>query len=159
VSAPVIRSKVGQVEADRLGAAQAGAVEHREQRELAPQVGDERGAVEDVGVGADETVGHRVLGVKQRGEDVVVRPVAVVAERELRVVGPDPLDPVAADEDDLAQPGGAERVERPVDDPPTADLGVALGCVVGQRPQPPPAPGPDNDRPDRALLAGQVCQP
>src|SRR5262249_46508950 len=70
----------------------------------------------------------------------------VVAEGELGVVGPDPLDPVAADEDDLVKAGLAQRRQRPVEDAPPADLGVALRRPLGQRHQPAPPAGPDDDR-------------
>ena len=51
------------------------------------QPADNVGGEQDVAVAADERLVHQVLGTEQRGQDVVVLPVGVVAKRELRIVG------------------------------------------------------------------------
>ena len=54
------------------------------------QPGDDVGREQDVAVAADERLVHQVVGAEQRRQDVVVLPVGVVAERELRIVLPSP---------------------------------------------------------------------
>ena len=50
------------------------------------QPGDDIGREQHVAVAADEWLIHQILGVEQRGQDVVVLPVRVVAKGELRIV-------------------------------------------------------------------------
>ena len=78
-------------------------------------------------------------------EDVVVGPVGVVAEGELRVIGADLVDLVAADEADLGHAGSREGAERPVEQAPTVNLGVAFRGVGGGGHEAPAAAGADDD--------------
>ena len=68
----------------------------------------------------------------QRGEDIVVRPIDVVPEGEVRVRRADLFDLIAADEGDAIDAVGREGAQRPVEDAPAADFGEALGRVGGR---------------------------
>ena len=81
---------------------------------------DNARAIENIGVCADESIGHMLFGTKQRGEDIVVRPVVIVAIRELRIVGANHVDLISADEHGRVHSRPRESFEQPVQNPPVA---------------------------------------
>ena len=105
----------------------------------------DRGTVENIGIGTNKTIGHILLGAKERGQDIVVLPVGVMAINQLRVVGLNLLDAIAADKNRRFQPGRSQRLEYPVEDSPPADAYIAFGLPVGQVIEPTAATGTDDD--------------
>jgi len=110
--------------------------------EAANDVGGEK----DVAVAADEAVLHLIFRTEQRGQDVVVLPVGVFAECELRIIALDLVDLVAADEANVGEAIGFERIDGPIDEAAAGDFGVALGSVGrGGHEAAAAAGGDDND--------------
>src|SRR5262245_23312632 len=68
-----------------------------------------------------------------------------MAEGELWIIRADHVDLIAADEDLIAQFGPFERFDCPIQNPPAAYGGVALGLAVGHALEPAAATGADDD--------------
>ena len=54
--------------------------------------------IKHIRVSADERLVHQVLGIHQRGHDVVVFPIVVLAKSELGIIATDFVDLITADE-------------------------------------------------------------
>ena len=100
---------------------------------------------QDVGVAGDEGAVHQVLGAHQRDEDVVVGPVPVLAEDEVRIVTLHRVDAIAADEHDLGAAPAPQGLDGPVQDALALDLGKAFGGVFGGGHEPAATAGSDDD--------------
>src|SRR5438876_84518 len=55
-----------------------------------------RVAKENVGIGADETVVHESLGMKERDENVIICPVGIVTKLQIWIVGPNHVELISA---------------------------------------------------------------
>ncbi len=82
---------------------------------------DYRRTEEDIRVGTDKAIGHMFLGAKERRENIVVRPVGVIAINKLRIIGLDLLNAVTADKNRRFQPGLGQRFKHPVENAPPAN--------------------------------------
>ena len=106
---------------------------------------DDRRCKENIGVTTDERFVHPVFGVQQRGEYVVVRPVAVMPKHELGIILLHGLDAISANEDDVVDIVLTKGVDRPIEQPPATDFREALWGISRCWHQPASASGSDDD--------------
>ena len=90
---------------------------------------------QDVRIAADKTVAHEVLRVHQREHDVVVLPVAIVAEGEMRIIALHLFNLVAADKADVRDSCARKRAQTPVKHPTSVYFRVTFRGVCGCRHQ------------------------